>query len=644
MKFRRRFSTIEHPVRRMPITGRVGFFIILLLLPCLWPASATAATQMLLLNPEQGRFELGPYLEIMEDKNRQWTIEEVSSPAVAHKFKPLNAQTLNLGLTSSAIWLRFSIAISKAGDDRFFSNTKWYLDCGRDFLENGDLYIPAAVEKPGLPKKKWRVIGSNRQTASTEKQLAYMPFEFHLPENFAGPRTFYLRVQHSGPLFLPLVLFSGDAYLFHSKKVMLWHGIYFGAIIAMFLFNLFVFAALRERISLFYLLYIGSAAVYFLFLNGIVFQYGLSHHYRLHQILHFISLGLTIFWGVCFAKNFLVTGTHSRTIDKMLLAVMVAAGACIIFSPFANLALLNQAISILGTISPLLIILAAVICWRRGFRPILFFLIAWTVLSIGGLVFALTYRGILPYATITINRFQIGSGLEVVILSFAVAHRVRILRGERRRIIDMFGKYVTREVRDEMLNKRIPLDGEIKEVTLLFADLRDFTKLVESSPPKAVVQIINCYFTEMAEAIHLHKGLVLQFIGDEIEAVFGAPLQLDNHPRLAVRTALEMRRRLEQVNRNLESRNYPPLRHGIGIHTGQVLAGNIGSLDRLSYALVGDSVNVASRIQEQTKKYQTDILVSASTESLLGREFNLCDLDLTTLKGKTRPIRLYALK
>lgn len=644
MKPLRIFATTDRPAPRVAPARQMGLFGVVFLFACLWATDATASARTLLLKPEQGRFELGPYLEILEDKNAQWTIAEISSTAFSHEFKPLDGRTLNLGLTSSAIWIRFSIAISKPGSDRYFPDSKWYLDCGREFFENGDLYIPANGEKPALSKPGWLVIGSSSRGASTGKSLAHLPFEFHLPASSAAPQNFYLRVQHRSALFLPLVLFSGDAYLAHLKKVKFWHGIYFGTILAMFLFNLFVYAALRERVALFYLLYIGSAAVYFLFLNGIVFQYVLPDRYRLHQILHSISIGGTIFWGLCFARAFLVTKEHSRALDKLLLAAMAAAGSLVAFSPFADLAFINQVISILGMISPLLIIVAAVICWLRGFRPILFFLIAWTVLSIGGLAFALTYRGVLPYATLTINSFQIGSGLEVVILSFALAHRVRILRRERQRIIDMFGKYVTREVRDEILNKRIPLDGEIKEVTLLFADLRDFTKLVESSPPKEVVKIINCYFTEMAEAIHLHKGLVLQFIGDEIEAVFGAPLKLEDHPRLAVRTALEMRRRLEQVNKNLKSRNFPPLRHGIGVHTGQVLAANIGSLDRLSYALVGDAVNVASRIQEQTKKYQTDILISASTGSLLGSEFDLCNSELATLKGRTEPIRLFALK
>ena len=611
-------------------------FDITLVIICLWPAHTAAVSRTLFLDARQGRFDIGPYLEILEDKNGQWTIAEISSDAFTDRFKPVDADTLNLGLTRSAIWIRFTIGIQEPSKGPELAHQKWYLDCGRKFLENGDLFIPAE-------EKKWHIIGSATRTNSGGRQLALLPFKFHLPDVTAASQTLYLRVQHTSALWLPLVVFSSDAYLAHSKKVKFWHGIYFGTILAMFLFNFFVYAALREKITLFYLFYITSVATYFLFLNGIVFQYVLSDHYRLHQMLHFLFLGFTIFWGLCFAKTFLITRKHSRTINQLLLAGMIAAGAFIITSPFANTALLNQVSSILGMISPLLIIMAAVICWRRGFRPILFFLIAWTVLSIGGLIFALTYRGVLPYSTLTINAFQIASGLEVVILSFALAHRVRILRRERSRIIDMFGKYVAREVRDEILNKGIPLDGEIKEVTLLFADLRDFTKLVESSPPQEVVKIINCYFTEMAEAIHIHKGLVLQFIGDEIEAVFGAPLTLADHPRLAVRTALEMRLRLNKVNRNLQSQNYPPLRHGIGIHTGQVVAANIGSLDRLSYALIGDSVNVASRIQEQTKKFQTDILVSATTESLLNHEFKLHKLDMTTLKGKTEPITLFAL-
>ena len=213
---------------------------------------------------------------------------------------------------------------------------------------------------------------------------------------------------------------------------------------------------------------------------------------------------------------------------------------------------------------------------------------------------------------------------------------------ERDFIKETFGKYVTQEVRDEILKGRIPLDGEQKEVTVLFADLRGFTPMVEATPPKEVIEIINGYFAEMAEAISGNQGLVLQYIGDEIEAVFGAPLALSDHSDKALRAALEMRRRLEIYNRRLEANGKSPLRHGIGIHSGPVVAANIGSPDRLSYAMVGDTVNLASRIQDLNKKYQTDILISKSTRTRLTNGHALQKLSAAQIKGKSEPVEIFA--
>ena len=213
----------------------------------------------------------------------------------------------------------------------------------------------------------------------------------------------------------------------------------------------------------------------------------------------------------------------------------------------------------------------------------------------------------------------------------------------RTKILDAFGKYVTPEVRDQILAGKIPLDGEAKDVTILFADLRDFTTLAESTTPREVVKIINGYFSEMADAIGKNHGLVLQFIGDEIEAVFGAPVPLDDHPTHAVRAALAMQQRLVVVNEKLKQQGYKPLRHGIGIHTGTVVAANIGSEDRLSYAMVGDTVNLASRIQGLNKQFGTDLLISAKTVERLADSIAVDKLPTTTVKGKRDPVKVYKL-
>ena len=214
---------------------------------------------------------------------------------------------------------------------------------------------------------------------------------------------------------------------------------------------------------------------------------------------------------------------------------------------------------------------------------------------------------------------------------------------ERDFIKDTFGKYVTQEIRDEILAGKVSLDGELKEVTVLFADLRNFTPMVEKTPPKEVVKIINRYFKEMDEAIKQYHGLVLHYIGDEIVAVFGAPLFRENHPILAVQAAREMQHRLHIVNLALDQEGYPRLSHGIGIDTGQVLAANIGSPDRLSYTLVGDTVNVASRLQELNKEFNTEIILSGATRVRINGDFPLKELPTTRVKGKSEPIQIFSL-
>jgi len=217
---------------------------------------------------------------------------------------------------------------------------------------------------------------------------------------------------------------------------------------------------------------------------------------------------------------------------------------------------------------------------------------------------------------------------------------------ERDFIKETFGKYVSEEIRDEVLSGRIPLDGERKDVTILFSDLRNFTPMTENNDPKIVVKIMNLYFKEMAEAIQNQAGLVLQFIGDEIYAVFGAPVSIPNHPTRAFRAGLEMNRRLNRINEIFADKNWPKLMHGIGIHTGKAIAANIGSPNRLSYLLVGDTVNLASRLQSLTKEVATEMIISASTYSQLIKTEQtipeLSKLPPTMVKGIKQPVDIYA--
>lgn len=207
-----------------------------------------------------------------------------------------------------------------------------------------------------------------------------------------------------------------------------------------------------------------------------------------------------------------------------------------------------------------------------------------------------------------------------------------------------FGKYVAPEISEKILGGEISQEGEMSTVTMLFCDLRGYTPLVEKKDPKDVVRFLNTYFTEMEQAIRQYNGIVLQYIGDEIEAVFGYPVLEPLHPEKAVLAALEMRKRLTELNSLREVSGEEPVRHGIGIHTGSVLAGSVGSPDRLTYAMVGDTVNTAARIQDLNKQFGTDILMSHATKDLLEEGmFELTSLGETAVKGKTQSIRIYTI-
>jgi adenylate cyclase len=214
---------------------------------------------------------------------------------------------------------------------------------------------------------------------------------------------------------------------------------------------------------------------------------------------------------------------------------------------------------------------------------------------------------------------------------------------ERERIREVFNLFTSPEISSEVLSGKVSSGGEIRRVTLLFSDLRGFTSMAEKLPPKKVMESINAYFREMSAAVVDHGGIVLQYVGDEIEAVFGAPMDDPDHADKAVETALEMRARLKKLNEERAADGEAPLTHGIGIHTGLALAGIVGSRHKISYAMVGDTVNVASRIQELNKNLNTDILVSSETYRSLRGNRNFSDPLTVKVKGKTQSVDVYEL-
>ncbi len=233
---------------------------------------------------------------------------------------------------------------------------------------------------------------------------------------------------------------------------------------------------------------------------------------------------------------------------------------------------------------------------------------------------------------------------EVGTLQDAFNDMVRGL-GERERMRDLFGRAVSPQVADLFLNEQIELGGEVRQATILFSDIRGFTSLSEPLSPHQVIAFVNEFLDEMHEAIQGAGGIVHKLGGDSIMALFGAPAAHPDSPRMALHAALRMRARLEALNQRRRARGEMPLRIGIGINTGPVVAGGVGSEDRLEYTVLGDAVNVAARLESLTKDYvQHDILISEATLRALRDEELVVPENLgeIVVQGKTEPVRVFA--
>lgn len=184
---------------------------------------------------------------------------------------------------------------------------------------------------------------------------------------------------------------------------------------------------------------------------------------------------------------------------------------------------------------------------------------------------------------------------------------------ERDKLRTTMGKYMTEAVVAHLMAGEVELGGKTLEVTILFCDLRDFTTLSEKREAQEIVGLLNEYFTDMVDCVMAEGGVVDKYIGDNIMAVFGAPVSKHDDAPRAVRAAIRMRDALAKLNVRFAERGLPPLRFGIGLHTGEVVAGNIGSAKRMEYTVIGDAVNLASRLESKTKELVCDILISEAT-------------------------------
>jgi adenylate cyclase len=236
-----------------------------------------------------------------------------------------------------------------------------------------------------------------------------------------------------------------------------------------------------------------------------------------------------------------------------------------------------------------------------------------------------------------LNVFALVAAQAGAAIDNAEAHRQIALQAEQRLALERF---LAPEVADMVAaNPDIRLGGSNQKVTVMFADIRGFTAMSEKLDPGLVVEVLNEFFTRVTDLIFDHGGMIDKYIGDAVMAVFGAPISKGNDAANAVESAIQIQRIMTEMNLDAEARHWPELAVGIGINTGVVTAGNIGSPRRLDYTVMGDSVNIASRLVAHAPA--GEIFISQSTAAELGEKFQVVSLPALRLKGRKERVSIY---
>ncbi len=225
------------------------------------------------------------------------------------------------------------------------------------------------------------------------------------------------------------------------------------------------------------------------------------------------------------------------------------------------------------------------------------------------------------------------AGLTLVTTTF---YEYRKSDKERRQIRQALKGYVSGPVMDQILesDRGLELGGELVTATVLFSDIEKFSKIAEKTTPKELAELLNQYFTMVGDAIMTRQGMINKYIGDAVMAIWGAPLAIDNHAALACDAALAMRLVVDRM---------PEINTRIGLNTGTMVAGNLGHRERMEYTVIGDEVNLASRLEGANKAYGTSVMISESTEQQLDGRFVTRPVDWIRVVGKRRPVRVFEL-
>ena len=396
----------------------LGVFFIFIPLGYTEPSGAERRAVPLRLEKGHGRYPLGAHISILEDRTGSLTIRDASSPAMASRFIQGNNAAPSFGFNDADYWVRLVLTNDLPRDEQ------WFIELDYPHMDRIEIYYR---EKPGVFTMK----KSGDVLPFSEREVRYRNFVFSIPVRAGAGQTVYLHFAGRCSKQFPLTIWSPTSFSEKVIKENIFLGIYYGIILVMMLYNLFLFFFIRDRSYLFYVIYIASYGLVQMAYNGLAYQFLWPTLPGWHNISLPFLIGLAIFFMAVFSRSFLHLREQTVVMDRCVIGIMLIGVATMIYSLFGDYLIAIESAMKLMVLASLCVVISAIVCMRRGFRPARFFLFAWVFFLSGLVLLALNKLHILPVMFITEYANQIGSALEVTLLSLALADRINIISQEK---------------------------------------------------------------------------------------------------------------------------------------------------------------------------------------------------------------------